>query len=102
MYKLTVTELADTDLDDIIAYIIVTLSNRTAAGSFLDSVEECYSALKHSPYMYEECRDERLRELGYRRAVIKNYIMVYKVDEAQKTIYILRFFYGAREYEKLL
>ncbi|MDI9470334.1 MAG: type II toxin-antitoxin system RelE/ParE family toxin [Bacillota bacterium] len=52
--------------------------------------------------MYEQCRDLRLRTMGYRRIVIKNYVMVYKVDDEDKTIYVLRFFYGARDYEVLL
>lgn len=64
--------------------------------------EQCYSDLEKMPLMYEFCRDPRLRALGYRKAVIKSYIMVYKVDEAAKTVYILRFFYGRQNYEKLI
>ena len=52
--------------------------------------------------MYELCRDPRLRALEYHKAVIKNFIMVYKVDEAAKTVHILRFFYGRQDYEKLI
>lgn len=29
------------------------------------------------PFMYELCRDERLKRLGYRKVVIKNYIMAW-------------------------
>jgi mRNA-degrading endonuclease RelE of RelBE toxin-antitoxin system len=39
---------------------------------------------------------------GYRKAVIKNYILLYKVDETAKTVSVLRFFYGARDYMKLV
>ena len=34
--------------------------------------------------------------------VIPPIIMVYKVDEAAKTVHILRFFYDRRDYEKLI
>ena len=54
------------------------------------------------PLLFEQCRDRRLKELGYRRAVIKHYVMVYRVAEMEKNVYILRFFYGAREYEKMI
>lgn len=54
------------------------------------------------PLMFERCRNPRLRNPGYRRAVIKNYVMVYRVVESEHTVYILRFFYGSRDYEKLI
>ena len=44
MYKLVITELAQSDLDDIVSYIAVNLS--TAAGDFLDKAEKCYSHLR--------------------------------------------------------
>ena len=43
-----------------------------------------------------------MKEQGYRRAVIKRYVMLYRVAEEEQTVYVLRFFYGARDYEKLL
>ena len=61
-----------------------------------------YEKLETMPLMFARCRDARLRSMGYRRAVIKNYVMIYRVAESKKTVYILRFFYGARDYEKLL
>ncbi len=101
-YKIEVTPHAGEDLEEIVSYIAGNLANATAATAFLDAVEECYDGLEAMPFMFEECRDPHLKALGYRRAVIKHYVMVYRVDEAEKTVYILRFFYGAREYEKLI
>lgn len=54
------------------------------------------------PYLYEQCCDPRLSSKGYRKAVIKHYLLIYRVDEAQKTVYLLRFFYGRQNYETLL
>ena len=54
------------------------------------------------PLMYESCRDPHLKELGYRRAVMQNYIMVYKVDSKTETVYIMRLFHGRQDYEKLI
>ena len=102
MYKLVVTELAHQDLDSIISYIAIQLMNPTAASDFLYEVDKCYGYLKSNPVMYSKCNDSRLEKEGYRKAVIKNYILVYKVDESNKTVIVLRFFYGAREYTKLL
>lgn len=101
-YKISITDLALRDLESIVEYISMELGNSTAASAFLDAVDECYGNLKTMPLMFERCRDPRLRDLGYRRAVLKNYVMVYRVTEAEQTVYILRFFYGSRDYEKLI
>ena len=101
-YKLEITPPASEDLEEIIAYIARELGNPTAAAALLDEVDECYENLEAMPYMYEECRDPHLKALKYRRAVIRNYVMVYRVSENDKTVYILRFFYGSRDYEKLI
>jgi len=102
MYKLIITELANMDLDSIISYIAVQLANPTAVSDFLDEVERCYRYLKDNPMMYSKCSDKRLRNEGYRKAVIKNYILIYKVDETSKTVIVLRFICGARDYTKLI
>lgn len=102
MYKLLVTELAHQDLDNIVSYIAIQLSNPKAAGDFLDEVTTCYSFLKNNPMMYERCQDRRLEKEGYRKAVIKNYVLVYKVNENSRTVSIMRFFYSAQDYSKLI
>ena len=102
MYKLIITELAHQDLDKIVSYIAVELVNPIAAGNFLDEVDKCYGFLKFNPWMYEKCQNKRLEKEGYRRAPIKNYLVVYKIEEESKTVIILRFFYGAQDYVKLI
>jgi plasmid stabilization system protein ParE len=102
MYKLIVSELAHQDLDNIISYIAIQLANRTAAGDFLDEVDKCYGYLKSNPMMYAKCQDKRLEKEGYRKALIKSYVLVYKIDETSKTVSILRFCYSAQDYVKLI
>lgn len=36
------------------------------------------------------------------KAGIRNYIMIYKVNESKKEVIILRFFHGRQDYEKLI
>jgi len=52
--------------------------------------------------MYPFCENERLKRQEYRKALIKNYIMFYRVDDKTRTIYVMRFIYGGRDYIKLL
>ena len=102
MYKLEITVSARKDLEKIYEYIAFELKNLTAADDFLSKMEKCCDLLVGQPYMYEACRDERLRIDGYRRAVIKKYVMVYRVDDNNQRIYVLRFFYGSQDYEKMI
>ena len=102
MYKLVVTKIAHDDLNRIVTYIAVHLANPTAATSFLEQVEKCYNNLKENPFMYEGCRDARLTKEGYRKASLKGYVLIYKVDEQTKKVIIYRFFYGAQDYLKLI
>ena len=39
---------------------------------------------------------------GYRKALIKNYVLAFKIDENTKTVTVYRFFYAARNYFKYL
>ena len=44
----------------------------------------------------------RLEKEGYQKAIVKNCIIIYKVDKNLKNVNIMRFFYGAQDYAKLL
>lgn len=101
-YKIVKTDSFQRDLDAVIGYIVISLENKIAAAALLDSIEECYNDLERMPLMYEACRDPRLKVLGYRKVVIHNYIMIYKVVEEEKTINIMRLFHGRQDYEKLI
>ena len=101
-YKLVKTDSFQRDLDATIGYIALSLENKTAAASLLDAIEQCYDEIERMPLMYGFCDDPHLRDLKYHKAVIKNYIMVYTVNEAQKTVNILRFFHSRQDYEKLI
>ena len=101
-YKIIKTDSFQRDLEAVISYIALSLGNKPAAVSLLDAIEKTYDELERMPLMYGFCDDPHLRDLKYHKAVIKNYIMVYTVDEAQKTVNILRFFHGRQDYEKLI
>ena len=101
-YKLIVTEAAHNDLDEALGYIAGRLANPAAAAHLLEQVEACYEQLRSFPLLYEVCRDARLQSLGYRKAVVDHYILVYRPTEDEQTVYVLRFFYGGRDYEKLI
>jgi addiction module RelE/StbE family toxin len=101
-YRLDITDSALNDLNDIVSYIAETLYAPTAATHFTEAVEMCYDNLKSQPFMYAACDMPELAEKGYRRAPVKNYLILYKVDELVGIVRIHRIFYGARDYIDLI
>jgi plasmid stabilization system protein ParE len=102
MYRLDVSGNAEQDFDRIIAYITEKLVAPVAAADFADAVYDCYDSLENNPYIYERCRDAKLNKEGYRRAVIKNYVLVYRISEEAKMVVAHRFFYGRQDYADLI
>jgi len=101
MYELIITDHAEQDLIRVITHISEKLAAPKAASDFADAVYDCYDNLERNPYMYEQCRDDKLEREGYRRAVIKNYVLVYKIVE-EATVVVHRLFYGRQDYTKLI
>jgi len=97
-YRLHITASAEKDLDEILTYIIGELDNLDAAIKLADEIDERYGKLEENPFIYEECRDPRLKLLGYRRIVIGGYLLVYRIDEDEKTVYVERFFSQLQDY----
>lgn len=101
-YKLLQTDAFQRDFDAVIAYLVLALKNRAAAASLLDAIESSCGDLQRMPLMYEACRDPYLSGLGYRKAGIHGYILIYKVDGEAKTVTLLRLFHSRQDYEKLI
>ena len=74
-YKIITAERAEQDLDNIPGYMVRSLAIPSAAASFANAAEACYSDLERTP-------------------------LADKVDEAAKTVHILRFFFSRQDYEK--
>ncbi len=102
MYEILITEFAEQDLDGIVEYIAVKLANPPAAGSFLENVEACYGSLKRTPRMFAECAETYLKRKGYRKALISNYLLIFRIDLKARRVYVLRFFYAGQDYVKQL
>lgn len=102
MYRLIITDNANADLDEIVQYISEVLKNKKAASDFIDEVLKCYSILAETPKIYAPCNEPNLSFKGYRKTSIKNYLVIYSINDKTNTVTILRFFYGARDYIKLL
>lgn len=102
MFTLEITESAESDLDRITDYLGYTLANPQAALDLLDEIDRTSHALEATPELFPLCADTRLMELGYRKAVVKSYILVYEIDSDNRLVRVLRFFHSSENYANKL
>ncbi len=101
-YKIHITKTAETDLNTAIDYIEFTLLNPQAADNLLDKTVEAINKLSYMPQIHSLVEDSVLNAWGIRFIVINNYITFFTIDEQLKTVYILRYIYGKRNWIEIL
>lgn len=99
-FQLKITPAAAHDLDQIYYYITNGLVAPQAADDLLDDIETAILSLGNFPYRCQYSQNEILRHKGYRRLIVHKYVVLYSVDEENKTVIVMRVFYGAMDYEK--
>lgn len=61
-------------------------------------VEKSIQSLEHSPKLYAEIdKSDELKRI-YRRIVIKNFVILYTIDENDSVVYVSHMYYGGRNY----
>lgn len=101
-FKYKLTHKANKDLDDIVKYISVDLSNLKAASEFIDRLEKGIDDIRSFPQSCQLVENEFLLGMKIRKKLIGNYVMYYQVDEHDEIILILRVIYGRRNLDEIL
>lgn len=101
-YYLKFTPIASDDLEQIYRYISGKLLAETVADNLLEKIENGIMRLKEFPYSCSLVSDELLRNKGYRKLIVDNYIVFYLVNELEKQVVIMRILYGAQNYQTIL
>ena len=102
MYQLVFLGAARQDMTDIVRYISHELLNPTAADALADEMIEAAERLCDHSYINAVHPTIKPLKHEYRKLLVKNYIMLYWVDEHEKLITIARVIYARRDYEKRL
>lgn len=97
IYTLHFSEDFNNSLNNNIDYISKTLDNKIAAASLMKTIIRSIEDLKTFPYSCPLC-EEPLYPDGIRKLVIKNYIILYWVNEAEHSVDLMRFIYARADY----
>lgn len=88
-YEVRLMNRALQDLDDIYAYIAGNLLESGVATEMVDALESEILSLEYLPYRCSESRTGSFANSGYRQLMVKNYIVIYRVDEANKQVLVV-------------
>ena len=93
---------AEADLDEILSYISIELSNPQDTSSFLEDLQTVIDSICAIPNMGRIVENEFLPDREVRKSLVGNYILYYLPDTKEKIIYILRILYGRRSLDELV
>lgn len=101
MYKIEITYEADKQLSELETYYLETLENPNFIFRLFTELQHFYDLLSENPYLCPFSRNNKLKRLGYRKGIVKKYIILYTVDESNEIIYIEGIHHGKKDYESL-
>ena len=100
VYKLT--RKASADLDDIVRYIALELSNPKAAADFIDKLFKYVDEICVFPEIGSPAINDFIPDIDVRKGFIDNYTVYYLPNFTEKTIFILRIVYSKRSMDEIL
>ncbi|MDD4000427.1 MAG: type II toxin-antitoxin system RelE/ParE family toxin, partial [Bacilli bacterium] len=93
-YNVLITELAKNDIDEILEYISINLSNPEAAKKLWNNLKDGVKRISMFPYAMPTYKGKFINnEKEYRRLNINNFAIIYKIIEDIKEIRIMTAFY---------
>jgi len=101
-YSLNITDIAEEDILSTVRYIADELKNPIAANTLLDEIEKHEKILEKTPGIYPFVHDEYLAGKKLKYVIIKNFLLFFSIDKKNKTVNIIRFLYGRRDWINIL
>ena len=95
-YKIKITPKAIRELDSIYKYIANEKLAPENAKKQIDRIKKAILNLDIFPQSHQERNEGRYADKGYRQLLIDNYIAIFRIDEACKTVYVITIQYQGR------
>ena len=77
------------DLDNIYSYIVSEFKEVTTANTLIDLFEKSILSLSEMPYRGSVRRTGAYANKGYRQLFVKNFTIVYRIDEDKKQVIVV-------------
>ena len=98
MYSIVYSDMTKEQLNQLVLYIVQDSCDIDAAIRYYDRIEEAIEKLSGYPYLGSNPSDSILRLQGYRMLAIERHLAFYRVNDAEKRVYISGIFDSRMEY----
>lgn len=98
MYDIIASASAKGDLEEIKDYLLTEFRNPQAVANLETAIRRAYDTIAVTPNAFPPCDDLRLRQKGYRKCKLTNYLFVYEVVESEKLVRIHRYFHDLQNW----
>lgn len=96
-YKVLLNQKAIKDLDSIYEYISKEKLSPKNARSQADRIKEAILKLDTFPQSHQRRLEGRYAEKGYRQLLTDNYIAIFRINDAEKTVTVVTVQYQRRD-----
>ncbi len=96
-YEVMLYPRAYRDIDEIYAYIALEKLTPENAQGQTDRIWDAIESLETFPQSHQDRMVGRYAGKGYKQLLIDNYIAIFKIDEATKTVYVVTVQYQGRD-----
>ena len=101
-YKIIATDHFESDLTNYIRYVSSVLNSPITAKKLLHEIRLMGQTLSSMPYRHPIVEDAYLNEKEYRKCIVKNMLIFYKVVKEEKTVYLHRIFHANQNWIVML
>lgn len=101
-YSVIMLPAAEEDYREILRYLDRRFESPQASRTLNQRLREALENLRETPRMYAFSTDEVLRQRGYHKFLIGNYVALFQIDETNQVVEIYRIFHGSQNYAKYL
>lgn len=96
-YRVVLYAKAYQDLEEIYKYISFIISEPLMAKNQTNRIWDAINSLSLFPYSHQDRLVGRYADKGYKQLVVDNYLIVYKIDESLKQVFVVRIQYIGRD-----
>ncbi len=101
-YRVVITDTAKQDLREIAFAIAERAQEKESAKRFVQELRAECKGLEDFLRAGALPKDHILRSLDYRFLVYGDYLIFYRIDEGQRTVFILAIFHAKRDYFRVM
>ena len=101
-YNVKLSVQAKEDYKSIIKYIKYKLLEPTIAERYAELIRNEINTLKYDPQKFAIIDYDILKQYKFRKLIIKNYIVFYRINEDEKIVNVERILYCATDWKNKL